>query len=447
MTNNKKRVILVLLILLVYLVQFILIKDTRIDGDVMNLMVNNYQQDILLHKFGIQNIFSDIKYANSNRYISFLCQHIFFVSFDSVYSIFKSFFPKHEFIYIYIAFAKLLVQFFISILLCQLISIDKSKICLNFLIITLLVQHFGFYGQFGIIDHSITYLFFYGITMIGHLSQFIILKKYYKNFNLINATVFLGISWLTVFSGSINYAIQLVTIPFLLYYFRKEKNILLKTTLILSWFFGILSYLVNLQNIEGQDSSVTIIMRYGLALKGLFILIFHHIGWAILLLFLYYQFKIYSKNNTLKIDKGIIRSVIGFILLYLILIPMGGYRPYRPYIIRYDVIIPISLCVFGMIIYLNQFLVSIKNYSKILLLFCLILFGFQFYKIDRNANQEEKKILAEIENSKNLKIKVSKGSKFLAWDKIEPWQKDDLNKFLDLLGFIQGNQLVEIVSD
>jgi hypothetical protein len=283
--------------------------------------------------------------------------------------------------------------------------------------------------------------------MIGHLSQFIILKKYYKNFNLINATVFLGISWLTVFSGSINYAIQLVTIPFLLYYFRKEKNILLKTTLILSWFFGILSYLVNLQNIEGQDSSVTIIMRYGLALKGLFILIFHHIGWAILLLFLYYQFKIYSKNNTLKIDKGIIRSVIGFILLYLILIPMGGYRPYRPYIIRYDVIIPISLCVFGMIIYLNQFLVSIKNYSKILLLFCLILFGFQFYKIDRNANQEEKKILAEIENSKNLKIKVSKGSKFLAWDKIEPWQKDDLNKFLDLLGFIQGNQLVEIVSD
>lgn len=87
--NKKYNLVFILLAFIIGVFQFVLIKDTRIDGDAMNLMVNEHQQEILTHKFGIQNIGTDIKYSNSNRYIGFISERAFFYSFDHIFKYFK----------------------------------------------------------------------------------------------------------------------------------------------------------------------------------------------------------------------------------------------------------------------------------------------------------------------------------------------------------------------
>lgn len=322
---------------------------------------------------------------------------------------------------------------------------NSSKLIpLNILIGTLLMQHFALYEQIGIIDHAITYVFFYAFTMIGHLLLLLMLKYCAENFKLTHSIFFLTISWLTVFSGSINYAINIILIPLLfLFYTNKSNSKLLKITLVISWLFGFVSLLVSFQNNENMEQ-IGILSRYVLSIKGYIKILFLNIGWLLLLFFLSFQFYLFHKLKTNVFNNRLIQFVVISIFLYGLFIPFGGYRPYRPFIIRYDVIIPISLTIFGLIIYLNQNLLDFQLYRKGLFTFCLLLFIFQFIKPYTPNNIEEKVLLKEIETSKSSIINIREGSQLLVWDKLEKWQEKDLNSFLKLLGFIKQNQEVKI---
>ena len=442
--TKKYNLVFILLAFIIGIFQFVLIKDTRIDGDAMNLMVNEYQQEILNHKFGLQNIGTEIKYSNSNRYIGFISERFFFYSFDHIYQYFKNNISRHEFIYYYITFAKLFIQFILALLLSILMSKSYKILPLNILIATLLMQHFAFYDQIGIIDHAITYVFFYAFTMIGHLLLLLLLKYRSHKFKITDTVLFLVLSWLTVFSGSINYAIHIILIPLLFLYISKNSDSkLLRITLVISWIFGFISLLVGFQNNETVEQ-IGILSRYLLSIKGYIRILTINLGWFCLILFLLFQFYFWRKLGLHIFNNRVLLLIFIFMILYGLLIPFGGYRPYRPFIIRYDVMIPISLASFGLILYLNQILLDIQLYRKGLFVFCVLLLVFQFIKPYTPNNFEEKSLLKKIEISMTRTILIKEGSQLLVWDKLEKRQEKDLNNFLKVLGFINQNQEVKI---
>ncbi|MCB0666423.1 MAG: hypothetical protein KDC80_11395, partial [Saprospiraceae bacterium] len=93
-------------------------------------------------------------------------------------------------------------------------------------------------------------------------------------------------------------------------------------------------------------SDLSLWQRYRKIPEGIFKILTTKLGLPILLISLGINFfLIYTKvvanrkDNLLKTSKWL----AVFVLLYIVLLPFGGYREYRPYTVRYDTLIPVTL--------------------------------------------------------------------------------------------------------
>jgi hypothetical protein len=142
---------------------------------------------------------------------------------------------------------------------------------------------------------------------------------------------------------------------------------------------------------------------------------------------------IYKKFNT-KEGKKILHVFkwIGiFSFCYILLLPLGGYREYRPFILRYDTIMPITLCL--LFVFGSSTLFLLKNISKnqrfwyipIILATLFIYTNSDGAKFD--LNDCEKNALKEIANSPNDIIQINADCSILSWDKTIKPEDSELN--------------------
>jgi CDP-diglyceride synthetase len=122
------------------------------------------------------------------------------------------------------------------------------------------------------------------------------------------------------------------------------------------------------------------------------------------------------KNTNKQINREV--KIISFLsVFYIFLLPLGGYRPYRPDIIRYDTFMPITIA----LLYLvgrSTFLASeIIQRKKLYYSFLTVIFAIFMYadKPQFNDNDCQYERMIELKNSKELITVFDNKCNLLTW--------------------------------
>jgi hypothetical protein len=308
----------------------------------------------------------------------------------------------------------------------------------------------------GIIDPSITYTFFYAlpcaILLLFYLPFYFdfvygtaLLKKWFVKIFVFALAIYV------VFDGALNPGIILtITILYGLKSFLMTDKylsivkrvfqtfqVIPKTNL---FFFSLISLLslyalyIGTNNSIFLGETISISERYARIPKGILTIVTQKIGFPIFLIVIGINIFLLRRNiQNNEINKTLrIFSWIGlFALFYILLLPLGGYKEYRPYILRYDTIMPITL---GLIfIYAMSSYQLIKHFigkRKYLYLALTFVFTFVFSNADKlelNKNTCEKLALEKISKSNDKVVFVDNDCTVLSWDKITDSTKSTLN--------------------
>ncbi len=113
-------------------------------------------------------------------------------------------------------------------------------------------------------------------------------------------------------------------------------------------------------------TQLSVIDYYARLPLGLFNLIAQKLGWPFLIIFIIMNMIIIRKQEPGKERDQIIRLfnwILIFTLVYILLLPLGGFRWYRPNAIRYDTFIPVTLAFVFMFARSSYYLINTLKLS------------------------------------------------------------------------------------
>jgi len=338
-----------------------------LDGDIAAIVVPaEWYQQVIDDPFGISVLKEGKEYASTNRHFANNSLRIYF---RTVPNWLQTFIPPIKSVYFAAALIKIVIQFLLILVLSAYVSPSKKLWSKEGIVaaalITPLFQTEGFNSFMGIIDHSITYLFFYALPILGILIFFLpYFKKFYQNkffktwwlFPLLPLAVYLS------FHGPLNPPVIIMIVGLMILgltvntFFQKgNKNVI--TTLkslpyrhfILPICFALLclySFYIGTFNLEGKDMVKPLGERYLILLKALPYYFTNKIGLPLLIITIIINCIILFKNRENTAAKKLLIFfgwLVIFSVIYVLLLPLGGYRSYRPMIIRYDTFMPVTI--------------------------------------------------------------------------------------------------------
>lgn len=420
-----------------------------LDGDMVAGIIPTDDVNLILNDpFGISVITNDAIYSNPNR---FFAHWSFFTYFNYMPIWLQNFTDPIESIYLACAIAKTFIQVSILTLLALYVTGKKNFFNGDFLIIAILItplfQINGYRYTMGIIDPSITYTFFYALPCA--LLLLFYLPFYSDSVNhssLLNKKriklLLFSLGIIIVFNGALNAGVILIiTLLFVLnFYFKTIMNFLFskkkaqaflifsKTHFLFFLFISILSLYalyIGKNNAIFLGKTISISERYSRIPKGVFDIATQNIGYQMLTVFIGMNLVILYRNYYDSQTKKILRMFgwIGlFVIIYILLLPLGGYKEYRPNILRYDTIMPVTIAF--IFIYAKssyQLLKYLKSKFKIIYLILLVIFSYKFTIADKpeiNNNDHEKLALEKISKSNEKVVFIEDNCTILSWDKI-----------------------------
>lgn len=450
--------ILFLLLLADLTYSFVQHYSMPLDGDMAGGIVPSEDvKPILKDPFGISVITDNAVYPNPNRYFA---HWTYFTYFNNVPLWLQRFVAPIESVYLTCAIAKIFIQILIMTLLAFFITGRQKKINSDFLIAAILIvplfQTNGYRSYMGIIDPSITYTFFYAlpcaILLLFYLPFFSdsiygtsILKRKIVRIFLFALAIFIA------FNGALNPGIILVIT--LLYglniYLETDKNLsfgkriiqafhlIPKSHLFFFSFTGILSLYalyIGTNNSIFLGETISISERYSRIPTGIITIVTQKIGFPIFLIVIginIFLLRRNSQDNEIKKSLRIFSWIGLFSLFYILLLPLGGYKEYRPYILRYDTIMPITIgliYMYSMSSY--QLIKHFNGKSKNTYLALIIVFTFIFSNADKpefSKNECERLVLEKISKSNDKVVFFENDCTVLSWDKITDSKKSTLN--------------------
>ncbi|MGB1041303.1 MAG: hypothetical protein ACPGVD_10550 [Flavobacteriales bacterium] len=447
---NTKRIIYFAMILLLLIdtgYSFWQHQAKPLDGDMAwNSIPDSDVKPVLDNPLGIKAIVQDTTYVNPNR---FFCH-----SFNQHYILNAPLFLQHYFspinsVYFSMGIARTIIQILLLILLGMFISQSpkfwKWKGILAMFLTVSLFQTNGFNRQMGIVDESTTYAFFYALPLIFLLIYLFpfIYQVYFNKINQIPWVVkllWIPLAFIVCLSGPLNPGIALVfallaIIHQLIKLFKSDISVQKRPWLIFkkipSAFYFYLTPLVILSlyslflgkyNSLTIESQISIPEMYGKMIQGIVPVFFEKLGLPILFIILIFNLivlKIRKKKTEESKLLTLSNWVLAFCLLYILLLPFGGYREYRQYVMRNDTLLPV--------IYLLMFLFGITSLHLIHHLkrnfrkgYLLLMFGFIFFytKSDNenfDKNECEKISLKIMANSIKDVVKLNENCAPLGW--------------------------------
>jgi len=432
-----------------------------LDGDMAwNLIPANEVKPILESPFGLKAISENTTYANPNR---FFCHWIYREYLISTPVLLQKFAEPIDSVYLACAIAKIVVQISLIFLLAVIITGTKNIRKLDFMIAAVLVTPFfqtnGYGTKMGIIDHSTTFVFFYALPCAILLLYFLpFIFQFYHDRNY-TAPVLIKILWIPLalvvcLSGPLNPGVvlifsMLILLPHVLknYNHTNQKGIMRRVVdaIVLIpknyWFFLIPVSLLSIYSLFlGRYNSITIATQipllemYSKLPKGIYNQFISPPGFQIL--FITILMNIILINQKFKTNKGgkilnIFKWIVVFSIFYVLLLPLGGYRDYRPNILRYDTIMPITLSLLAIFGVSTLFLIknmSNKQKTWYLPIVATVLFIFTFTdKAEFDKNNCERSALNQIANSKETVVVLEHDCSVVEWKKIYSPEKSELN--------------------
>jgi hypothetical protein len=457
-----KRIIYIILILLLLIdlgYSFAQHLGQPLDGDMAwNIVPSNDVKPILDSPFGTAVFFSETTYPNPNR---FFCHWIFKEYFETIPLLLQKFVQPIDSIYLSCAIAKILIQIFLIFLLSVAITGNSNLFKLDFVIIAFLIaplfQINGYRSYMGIIDPSITYTFFYALPCAIILLYFLpfILNHYHhknKSFQLLIKILWIPLAIVVCLSGPLNPGIALIVSMLLVFQYLEKETIQLNQKGSLkkgirsvinipkSYLFYLMPICIlslyslfigryNLNNIE-----VPVSEKFLKLPLGVYYQFTQKLGFPILFLILALNSIIIHKNYRTEEGKKILNLFKWFglfALIYIILLPFGGYRDYRPNFLRYDTIMPITLGLFFVFGSTTLFIIKkMTNRQKIWYIPLIVLILFIYTNSDEpqfDNNECERAALKEISMSTDSIVQLDYDCTVLSWRKIEKPKDSELN--------------------
>lgn len=420
-------------------------------------------KEIINDPTGINAIIINKKHVNPNRFFS---QFFFMEYFRKVPFLLQHFFEPITSVYLSCALVKIIVQVFLIYFLSTIISNEKNILNNKFLLVTVLIlplfQTNGYGSRMGIIDKSTAYTFFYAIPLL-FLILFIkpFYNKLYNNDNRpFGKKLFylIPLVFILPLSGPLIPGVILIFSFLLFYYYfidlKKQNNLNLRKVLIVIKkipkdvlfiilpisLFSLYSLFLGCYDSNFESESISLIERYLRLPGGIYSQITHSFGFPLMLTIIGINLFIINKNFKNKEAEKIIKTVkwIGiFSAIYLILLPLGGYRPYRPNILRYDTIMPVTICLFYILGATTYFLfgkMKSKKYWVFIIISMLIYTLTDISKLDENKC--EIKALNEISKSPDKVVELSNDCNIMSWSRITDYkdseQKSELLLFWNI---------------
>jgi hypothetical protein len=454
MKINKLFVFLFLLLLLDAAYSFYQNYQVALDGDLAdNVVPSTSYKFVLEDPFGYNAFINHRHYCAPNRFWAHWTQSEYF---KNIPILLQTFFTPIESIYIACALAKTLIQILLIWLIAFYIggvrNIFRREFIISAVLITPLFQTFGYNILMGIIDISITYTFFYALPIVLVILFFLPfynawINAYNFKLNITGKILLFFLSIVLSYNGPLVPGIILIVCPLVLlnlWYenYREKENIpFFKKTItsivkipryILVYFsivifLGLYSLYIGRYNTDGTQWNVPLFERYLRIPKGLYELLTFRIGFPLLLLIIttnFYFLKRLKDNSEAKRIISLLKWIGIFSLIYILLLPLGGYREYRPYIVRRDTVIPITLALFFIYGLSSYFLLhTFTGKAKYLYIAGITIFLLIFTLVDgpttRNNNVCEKNALQIIASSnENIVALDSCNCTVMAWNKI-----------------------------
>nr|WP_321485117.1 hypothetical protein [uncultured Draconibacterium sp.] len=414
-------------------------------------------QEIFNDPTGIKAVITNEKHVNPNRFFS----HYFFMEyFRNVPILLQRFFEPITSVYFSCALAKILVQAFLIYLLTITISNVKNILNHQFLIVAALVtplfQTHGYWSRMGIIDVSTAYTFFYAVPLVLLV---IFIKSFYDRLYNLDHKPFgkrlfylIPLVFILPLSGPLIPGVILIFSTLLFFHyiidFKKHssnsifsfiKQIpkdVLSLILPIS-FFSLYSLFLGFYDSNYDSESIPLIERYLKLPVGIFSQITHSFGFPLMLTIIGINLFIIHKKIKTKEAEKIIRTVkwIGvFSAIYILLLPLGGYRPYRPNIIRYDTFMPVTISLFFALGATTYFLYGKMKSKKYWIFIIASMLVYTFADISKlDENKCEIQALNNIFNSPEKVVELSDDCNIMSWGKTTNYKNSELKSELLLL--------------
>ncbi|HIP32760.1 MAG TPA: hypothetical protein EYG86_08370 [Crocinitomicaceae bacterium] len=441
-----------------------------LDGDMAGGIVPAKEvEEIFEDPFGIFAISDNKSHANPNRYFA----HLFFKEYyQSVPLVLQNVTSPINSVYYSNAIIKIFIHFFLIFIISAMVSgsikFFSQPFLVSALVITPLFQAEGFYRYMGVIDMSVTYTFFYALPILLLLLFYYPFYNFFLQkrgtFNLYKKIILFPFVIIIPFSGPLTPPVVLIVSIITLYVFTKKcytqngyHQLLLNTVKsipneVLLFFIPIsllslYSLFLGSYNSTYQTDILPVFDRYLRLPSGIYYQLTQKLGFPILLTMIALNIILLRRtksNQKVKEMLSKFRWIGLFIMIYILLLPLGGYRPYRPNILRFDTILPVTICLFYIYVASSFFLINSLKNKKIYLLFIATVLLI-FTNADRSnfrGNECEKIALRKISNSENNVVEIASNCKLLSWDLIENPEKSRLNGELLYLWNITDKKVI-----
>lgn len=458
MKKTTQRVFFFLIMLVDLAFSYYQHSQSKLDGDIANISLGYH--DLMKDPFGISVVTDDKIYGGTNRYFAHLTLGTFF---KSVPLFFQNFTNPIESIYLSNALGKILIQIFILWIFSFFVSGKKNILNFKFLTAAVLVlplfQTYGYNNYMGIINKSVSYTFFYALPLGLLLLFFLPFYNAYLKHDQprFSSSLFIFLFFYAIFlsfNGPLVPACVLLSCPLiLLNLFLKEykvnhsfsfidrvlqsiKKIPKEYLILFSWIsaLSLYSIFIGKNNSENLWETIPLGERYERLPYGLFYLFTQKLGMPLLLgmiiLNIYLVYRQKPNSEVIKISLEL--KWIGlFCIAYILLLPLGGYRGYRPNIVKSDTFMPILFCMVYVYGITSYFLINNLNYkAKWIYLPALTAFLIIFTMADisaKNENRCEKDALRKISQSPEKIIFLDNDCSVLSWKKFTDYKESELD--------------------
>lgn len=340
-----------------------------LDGDLpWNVVPADEVKPILNDPFGLTVITQKEFYPNPNRYFSHFTIKIWY---EKVPLLLQWFVSPIDSVYLASAIFKILIQALLIFLLAVAISGTFRVFNIDFLIAAILVTPFfqteGYQSYMGIIDSAPTYVFFYAMPLALLLICFLPLGLIFYHGKSYSYSLWQLLFWVPLgivvcLSGPLNPGVVLIfSLLFFLISFHKafllqpQKHFYnrmgcsVRQVPRVFWRFllpvSLLSmYSLFLGSFNSNNITIPLPVLYSKLPAGIFNLITTKLGYPVILSTLILNMILVRKSNDQVHGRKILQLCKWFglfALIYILLLPMGGYRENRPNVIRYDTMMPI----------------------------------------------------------------------------------------------------------
>ncbi len=429
--------------LIIYLVidisfTFKQITSLTIDGDLSDIVTPATNAGkVLKDPFGFNTIKNNDTCTGPNRFFVHYTMSNYFTNSPAF---FQNFVTSINSVYVASGVFTLIV--ILSLLFTLTFFVLGKRNCFkkeNLLIICLLfplVHIYGFNESMGITNTAVTYTFFYAFSIIGLFLMYMPIvyalhKNNILNFSYKNYLLLIPMLVFCAFNGPLLPPLMLIISLFLFVYMwnlvfknkvkwaKNYKFIVLNLFIFLTVLFCFYSLFLGTFNQDNTLSNVSIFDRYKKLPIGIIKLFLMNKSFIYLALVLLVNFTLIYK---LKVNSSffyISKWLLALILLYILLLPLGGYRDYRPFILRNDTALPIILVLFYL--FATSTFILIKALNKSIKYFYLVfIFIFLFVNIDadgidKNRNKCEKTALQTIAESNENVVKLNKNCTVMDW--------------------------------